>query len=82
MAWTAGGGTIAPGATQEWTFDWGGNGDVGPQLIQARPLNPNGLLFTTEIGEVLDGNNHLSYRARVRNAGPLTVAFQWRGGSV
>ncbi len=81
MAWTAGGGTIAPGATQEWTFDWGGNGDVGPQLIQAHPLNPNGLLYTFEIGEVLVGT-HLSYRARVRNAGPLTVSFNWRGGGV
>ncbi|MFJ3670564.1 hypothetical protein ACIPSE_29315 [Streptomyces sp. NPDC090106] len=80
MAWTFGGGTIAPGATQEWWFAWGGNGDVGPQLIQAQPLNPNGLLFTTQIGEVRDGNNNLSYRATVRNAGPLTVNFNWRGG--
>ncbi|MGW7417919.1 hypothetical protein [Streptomyces sp. NPDC054863] len=40
------------------------------------------MLFTTEIGEVLDGNNHLSYRAKVRNTGPLAVTFTWRGGGV
>lgn len=83
MAWTSGFGTIAPGATQEWWFSWSGNGDVGPQLIQAKPLNPNGKLMTTEIGERLDsGSPHLTYFARVRNNGPLTTSFQWRGGGV
>lgn len=37
--WTFGAGTIGPGETQEWWFGWGGTG-VGPQLIQAEPLNP------------------------------------------
>lgn len=82
MAWTALFGTIAPGTTQHWWFSWGGNGDVGPQLIQARPLNPEGQLMTTQIGEKLDGNGHLTYHATVRNDGPLTVSFQWRGGGV
>ena len=36
MSWTADFGTIAPGETQEWYFDWSGNGDVGPQLISGR----------------------------------------------
>jgi hypothetical protein len=80
MAWTAGLGTIAPGQTQEWWFSWGGNGDVGPQLIQAEPLGASGELATTQISESLDANGHLTYFATVRNNGPSTVNFQWRGG--
>ena len=80
MAWTAGLGTIAPGQTQEWWFSWAGNGDVGPQLIQAEPLGASGELATTQISESLDANGHLTYFATVRNNGPNTVNFQWRGG--
>jgi hypothetical protein len=78
--WTAGAGTIGPGETQEWWFSWGGVGDVGPQLIQAEPLNASAELTTTQISETLDANGHLTYFATVRNDGPNTVSFQWRGG--
>jgi len=80
MAWTAGLGTIGPSETQEWWFSWGGNGDVGPQLIQAEPLGASGELSTTQISESLDANGHLTYFATVRNNGSSTVNFQWRGG--
>jgi hypothetical protein len=80
MAWTAGFGTIAPGQSQEWWFSWGGNGDVGPQLIQAVPLGASAELSTTEISESLDAGGHLTYFAVVRNDGPNAVNFQWRGG--
>ena len=80
MAWTSGLGTIGPGQEQEWWFAWGGNGDVGPQLIQAEPLGASGELLTIETGEILDQNGYLSYRAVVRNNGPNAVQFQWRGG--
>ena len=80
MAWTAGLGTIGPGESQEWWFSWGGNGDVGPQLIQAEPLNASAELATTQISESLDANGHLTYFATVHNNGPDTVNFQWRGG--
>lgn len=80
MAWTSGSGTIAPGASQDWWFSWGGNGDVGPQLIQAEPLAASGELTTTAIAESLDANGHITYHATVRNDGANTVAFQWRGG--
>jgi len=51
MAWTSGNGTIAAGQSQDWWFSWGGNGDVGPQLIQAEPLGVSGELSTTAIAE-------------------------------
>jgi hypothetical protein len=80
MAWTFGNGTLAPGASQNWWFTWGGNGDVGPQLIQAEPLSTSGELATVQIAESLDTNGHLTYFATVRNDGSTTVQFQWRGG--
>jgi hypothetical protein len=80
MAWTSGSGTIAPGTSQNWWFSWGGNGDVGPQLIQAQPLGQSGELATIQIAESLDANGHLTYFATVRNDGPNAVGFQWRGG--
>jgi hypothetical protein len=78
--WTSGLGTIGPGQSQDWWFSWGGNGDVGPQLIQAEPLNASGELVTTEIAESRDSNGHLTYHATVVNRGATAVAFQWRGG--
>jgi hypothetical protein len=80
MAWTSGSGTIAPGESQDWWFSWGGNGDVGPQLIQAQPLGMSGELATTQIAESLDSNGHLTYYAVVKNNGSDIVSFQWRGG--
>ena len=80
MAWTSGSGTIAPGSTQDWWFAFGGNGDVGPQLIQAEPLGLSGELVTTQIAESLDSNGFMTYHAAVRNDGTTAVAFQWRGG--
>jgi hypothetical protein len=80
MAWTSGRGTIGPGQSQDWWFSWGGNGDVGPQLIQAQPLGASGELATTQIAESLDSNGHLTYHATVVNNGTTTVSFQWRGG--
>lgn len=80
MAWTFGSGTLAPGEVQEWWFTWGGNGDVGPQLIQAEPVGPSAELTTFQISESLDGNGHLTYYATVRNDGPSGVSFTWRGG--
>lgn len=78
--WTTGLATIAPGQTQHWWFSWGGDGDVGPQLIQAEPLNASAKLATVQISERLDANGHLTYFATVHNKGPNTVIFQWRGG--
>ena len=75
-------GTIAPGETQEWYFDWGGNGDVGPQLIQAEPTSASGELATTQIAESLDSSGHLTYHATVQNQGSTTLQFRWRGGGV
>jgi hypothetical protein len=80
MAWTSGSGTLAPGASQHWWFSWGGNGDVGPQRVQAEPLSASGELATTQISESLDANGHLTYFATVQNNGSTTVQFQWRGG--
>jgi hypothetical protein len=80
MSWTSGKGTIGPGQSADWWFSWGGNGDVGPQLIQAEPLGASGELATTQIAESLDSNGHLSYHATVVNHGTTTVSFQWRGG--
>ena len=78
--WTSGLATIAPGESQEWWFAWGGNGDVGPQLIQAEPLNGSAKLSTTQISERQDPGGNLVYFATVHNDGPNTVGFQWRGG--
>jgi hypothetical protein len=78
--WTVGAGTVAAGANWTSWFSWGGNGDVGPQLIQGEPLNASGYLWTTQIGESLDNNGHLTYYATVNNQGSNPVAFQWRGG--
>jgi hypothetical protein len=80
MAWTVGAGTVAAGASWTSWFSWGGNGDVGLQLIQGEPLNTSGDLWTTQIGESLDNNGHLTYWATVSNQGSNPVAFQWRGG--
>jgi hypothetical protein len=80
MAWTSGSGTIAAGASQNWWFSWGGNGDAGPQLIQAEPTSPSGELATTSMAEGLDGNGHLTYYATVQNQGSTAATFQWRGG--
>jgi hypothetical protein len=80
MAWQLGWGTIAPGTSQDWWFILaGGNGDAGPQLIQAEPLVSSGELVTVQMAEVLS-SGFLSYRAVVRNDGPNTVKFTWRGG--
>jgi hypothetical protein len=79
MAWTGGSGTIAAGASQQWTFSWGGNGDQGPQLIQVEPTNASGVLATTEVAEGLS-NGHLTYYATVQNQGSAAAQFQWRGG--
>jgi hypothetical protein len=78
--WTSGFGTLAPGASQDWWFSWGGVGDVGPQLIQAEPLEISGELATVQIAESLDSGGHLTYFATVHNNGPTPVRFQWRGG--
>ena len=80
MSWTSGHGTIGPGASQDWWFTWGGNGDVGPQLIQAEPLGASGELATTQIAESLGSSGFLTYHATVTNNGSTTVQFQWRGG--
>jgi hypothetical protein len=80
MSWTSGSGSISPGQSQDWWFVWPPNGDVGPQLIQALPLNPSGELATTQIAESLDGNGNLTYHATVVNNGTTTVNFVWRGG--
>ncbi len=80
--WVAGSGTIAPGESQDWWFSFGGDGDTGPQLIQAKPLAASGELATTQIAESRDANGALTYHARVQNQGANTVAFQWRGGGV
>jgi hypothetical protein len=80
MAWTSGSGTIAAGASQQWWFSWGGNGDVGPQLIQAEPTVVSGELATIQVAESLDVNGHLIYYATVKNQGSSAVGFQWRGG--
>jgi hypothetical protein len=78
--WLTGFGTIAPGASQEWWFSWGGVGDVGPQLIQAEPISASGELATVQIAESQDAGGHLTYYATARNDGPNPVRFQWRGG--
>jgi hypothetical protein len=78
--WLSGFGTIAAGASQDWWFSWGGTGDVGPQLIQAQPVDPSGELTTVVTAESLDSGGHLTYHATVRNDGPGAVHFQWRGG--
>ena len=78
--WTTGFGTLAPGASQQWWFSWGGVGDVGPQLIQAEPISASGELVTTEIAESQDAGGHLTYYATARNDGPNPVRFQRRGG--
>jgi len=78
--WVSGFGSIAAGASQDWWFSWGGNGDVGPQLIQAEPVNGSGELSTTQIAESLDSSGHLTYHATVQNNGSNAVNFQWRGG--
>jgi len=78
--WTSGFGSIGSGQSQDWWFTWGGNGDVGPQLIQAEPLVTSGELATTEIAESRDSNGNLTYHATVHNNGPDPVYFQWRGG--
>lgn len=80
MAWIAGNGTIAPGASQDWWFSWGGNGNVGPQLIQAEPLGASGELATTQMAETLNADGHLVYHATVHNYGSTSVNFRWRGG--
>jgi len=77
--WVAGSGTIAPDSSQDWSFSWGG-ADMGPQLIQAEPINSSGMLVTTQIGESRDDAGQLTYWARVHNQGASPVQFQWRGG--
>jgi len=79
MVWRAGLGTISPGISQDWSFSWGG-ADMGPQLIQAEPINSSGMLVTTQIGESRDAVGQLTYWARVHNQGASPVQFQWRGG--
>jgi hypothetical protein len=44
-------GTIAPGARQDWSFVFGGNGDRGDQNFLPHPLNPNGRLICERIGK-------------------------------
>jgi hypothetical protein len=78
--WTVGSGTLAAGASQEWWFSWGGNGDVGPQLIQAEPISPSAELATVQIAESRDGSGHLTYFATAKNQSAKAVQFQWRGG--
>ena len=78
--WTSGLGTIGAGESQDWWFAWGGNGDLGPQLIQAEPLTTSGELATVGIAESADGSGNLAYHATVSNNGPDPVQFQWRGG--
>jgi hypothetical protein len=78
--WTSGSGTVAAGASQDWWFSWGGNGDVGPQLIQAQPLNQSGELATIQMAGSRDSSGHLTYYATLDNTGSNSVPFQWRGG--
>ena len=79
--WVTGAGTIAPGKSQDWWFSFG-DGDAGPELIQAEPVAASGELATTQIAESRDGNGVLTYHAAVHNQGANAVAFQWRGGGV
>jgi hypothetical protein len=50
--WEIGPGTVAAGASQPWWFASGGNGDVGPQLIQAEPTTSSGELATTQLDHI------------------------------
>jgi hypothetical protein len=79
MSWTIGSGTIAAGTSATWWFSWGGNGDMGPQLIQAEPTGTSGELATTQLAEGL-GNGHITYFATMQNQGSTACSFQWRGG--
>ncbi len=79
-SWLSGFGSIQPGASQDWWFSWGGTGDVGPQLIQAEPVEPSGGLSTVVTAETQGSGGHLAYHATVRNDGSAPVYFQWRGG--
>jgi hypothetical protein len=78
--WTIGFGSIGGGESQDWWITFGGNGDAGPQLIQAEPLVSSGELATVDIAESRDSNGNLTYHATVVNNGSGPVFFQWRGG--
>jgi hypothetical protein len=84
MSWTSGSGSVSPGVSWEWNFSWGGNGDQGPQLIQAHPLSPfnSGDLATIQIAEDINSSGNLFYTATLKNEGKSTIFFNWRGGGV
>jgi hypothetical protein len=78
--WTVGPGTVAAGASQQWWFSWGGNGDVGPQLIQAEPLSDPSGVATTQIAESRNSSGNLTYYATLDNQQSAAAEFYWRGG--
>ena len=78
--WEVGPGTVAAGASQQWWFAWGGNGDVGPQLIQAEPVTDPSVLATTQIAESRNAGGDLTYYATVDNQQSAAAEFYWRGG--
>lgn len=79
MAWTAGQGTLAPGATTRWFFSWGGDQHV--QVPRANPLNPNAELISFDFSKLLE-NNAMKYGVSIRNVGGFATNFNLQGGGV
>jgi hypothetical protein len=82
--------TIVRGATQRWTFTWGGK-DMGTQYFMAHPLQVGEELVLSDQtkGTVAAVGGGVLYAVTVRNAqppaaaGPQTAAsFTWEGGGV
>lgn len=79
MSWTAGFGTLGPGAATRWWYALGG--DQGVQVARGNPLNPDAELISYDFSERIEGGTTV-YRVSIRNAGGVATNFNLQGGGV
>ena len=74
---------IGPGATQRWTFSWGG-ADRGVQYFMAHPVfvGETLVLSNQTKASVAAVGGGIFYAATVNNPGLARAIFVWEGGGV
>lgn len=78
MAWQVGPNSLSAGQSQRWFFAWG-EGDPGIQVIMPHPISPGAELRWEAPGVILSDDCRITYFLTIRNVGPTTAEYHWRG---
>jgi hypothetical protein len=70
--------SIDPGATQVWTYSWGG--DHGFQQAGADIKTPGAELIAVDEGKKIEDGGGVTYFVSIRNVGPVRCLYNLQGG--